>query len=155
MAGSQTDITEGKVADALTGLPNRLLLIDRLGRLIQHAKRHDDYLFAVLFLDLDGFKLINDSLGHVAGDKLLVEVANRLEKLLRASDTVARVDELFTIARLGGDEFTVRLDRIENPTDAILVAERLSKALATPFTLDKKEIFISASLLFRKSLYIY
>src|SRR5579872_6460473 len=96
MAGSQTDITERKVSDPLTGLPNRLLFIDRLGRLIKHAKRRKDHLFAVLFLDLDGFKMINDSLGHLVGDQLLVGVANRLEKCLRSSDTVARLGETFT-----------------------------------------------------------
>ena len=86
-----------------------------------------------MFLDLDGFKMINDSLGHVAGDALLIEVADRLERLLRQSDTISRIDEPFTIARLGGDEFTVLLDYIQSPTDATLVAERLLKALAAPF----------------------
>ncbi len=102
MAGSQTDITERKVSDPLTGLPNRLLFTDRLGRLIKHSKRRKDHMFAVLFLDLDGFKMINDSLGHLIGDQLLVGVANRLEKCLRSSDTVARLGETFTVARLGG-----------------------------------------------------
>jgi diguanylate cyclase (GGDEF)-like protein/PAS domain S-box-containing protein len=146
MAGSQTDITSGKVADSLTGLPNRLLFIDRLERLIEHTKRHKDYLFAVLFLDLDGFKMINDSMGHVIGDQLLVGVANRLEKCLRVTDTVTRLEKLFTIARLGGDEFTILLDQIEDPSDATLVAERIMNALASPFTLDGKEIFTSASI---------
>jgi len=91
MAGSQTDITEGKVSDPLTGLPNRLLFIDRVGRLIKHTKRRKDQLFAVLFLDLDGFKMVNDSMGHLIGDQLLLGVANRLEKCLRSTDTVARL----------------------------------------------------------------
>jgi diguanylate cyclase (GGDEF)-like protein/PAS domain S-box-containing protein len=146
MAGSQTDITGGKIADALTGLPNRLLFIDRLARLIEHAKRHKDYLFAVMFLDLDGFKMINDSLGHVIGDQLLVGVANRLENCLRASDTVTRIEKLFTIARLGGDEFTILLDQVKDPGDANLVAERLMSTLATPFILDGKKIFTSISI---------
>jgi diguanylate cyclase (GGDEF)-like protein/PAS domain S-box-containing protein len=146
MAGSQTDITCGKVADALTGLPNRLLLMDRLERLVEHSKRHKDYLFSVLFLDLDGFKMINDSLGHVVGDQLLVAVANRLAKCLRASDTVTRLEQPFTIARLGGDEFTILLDQIEDPQDATLVAERLLSALAASFNLDGKDIFTSASI---------
>jgi diguanylate cyclase (GGDEF)-like protein/PAS domain S-box-containing protein len=147
MAGSQTDITGAKVADALTGLPNRLLFLDRLVRLIEHAKRRKDYLFAVLFLDLDGFKMINDSLGHGIGDQLLVGVANRLEKCLRGSDTVTRVETtLFTIARLGGDEFTILLDQIKDPSDATLVAERIMKALAAPFNLDGKKIFTSVSI---------
>jgi diguanylate cyclase (GGDEF)-like protein/PAS domain S-box-containing protein len=146
MAGSQTDITERKVSDPLTGLPNRLLFIDRLGRLIKHAKRHKDYTFAVLFLDLDGFKMINDSLGHMIGDQLLLGVANRLEKCLRSSDTVARLGETFTVARLGGDEFTVLLDDLKDPADAKLAAERLMKALVLPFILDGKEIFTSVSI---------
>ncbi len=100
MAGSQTDITEGKVSDPLTGLPNRLLFIDRVGRLVKLTKRRKDHLFAVLFMDLDGFKMINDSVGHLIGDQLLLGVANRLEKCLRSTDTVARLGETFTVARL-------------------------------------------------------
>jgi diguanylate cyclase (GGDEF)-like protein/PAS domain S-box-containing protein len=146
MAGSQTDITGGKVADALTGLPNRLLFIDRLVRLIEHTKRHKDYLFAVLFLDLDGFKMINDSLGHAIGDQLLIGVANRLEKCLRISDTVTRIEKLFTLARLGGDEFTILLDQVRDSSDATLVADRIMKAIAAPFDLAGKKLFTSASI---------
>lgn len=146
MAGSQTDITERKVSDPLTGLPNRLLFIDRLGRLIKHSKRRKDHLFAVLFMDLDGFKMINDSLGHLMGDQLLVGVATRLERCLRSSDTVARLGETFTVARLGGDEFTILLDDIKEPADANRAAERLMKALAPPFVLAGKEVFTSISI---------
>jgi diguanylate cyclase (GGDEF)-like protein/PAS domain S-box-containing protein len=146
MAGSQTDITERKVSDPLTGLPNRLLFIDRLGRLIKHSKRRKDHLFAVLFLDLDGFKMINDSLGHLIGDQLLVGVAMRLEKCLRSSDTVARLGETFTVARLGGDEFTILLDDLKEAADANRAAERLMKALAPPFVLVGKEVFTSISI---------
>ena len=145
MAGSQTDITEGKVADALTGLPNRLLFLDRLARLREHARRHKDYVFAVLFLDLDGFKMINDSLGHGIGDQMLVEAAKRLEKSLRASDTVTRIEKLFTLARLGGDEFTILLDQVKDPSDAKLVAERLIETMAAPFALNGKKVFSSVS----------
>jgi diguanylate cyclase (GGDEF)-like protein/PAS domain S-box-containing protein len=145
MAGSQTDITERKVSDPLTGLPNRLLFIDRLDRLIKHAKRRKDNLFAILFLDLDGFKMINDSLGHLSGDQLLIGVANRFESCLRATDTVARLGESITVARLGGDEFTVLLDDLKDPSDAERAAERLMKALAAPFMLAGKEVFTSVS----------
>jgi diguanylate cyclase (GGDEF)-like protein/PAS domain S-box-containing protein len=146
MAGSQTDITEGKVADPLTGLPNRLLFLDRLLRLIEYRRRHDDALFAVLFLDLDGFKMVNDSLGHVVGDKLLVAVANRLMNLLRHTDTIARIDETFTVARLGGDEFAILLGDLKDPADATTVAERLMRELSQPFNLDDKELFTSVSI---------
>jgi len=146
MAGSQTDITEGKVSDPLTGLPNRLLFIDRVGRLVKHMKRRKDHLFAVLFLDLDGFKMINDSMGHLIGDQLLLGVANRLEKCLRSTDTVARLGETFTVARLGGDEFTVLLDDIKDPGDAKRAADRMMKALASPFILGGKEVFTSVSI---------
>jgi diguanylate cyclase (GGDEF)-like protein/PAS domain S-box-containing protein len=145
MAGWQTDITQGKVSDPLTGLPNRLLFTDRITRLLKHAKRREGYLFGVLFLDLDGFKMVNDSLGHLIGDQLLVGVANRLEKCLRATDMVARVGRDFIVARLGGDEFTVLLDSIKDPTDAKQAAERLMKAVAAPFVLDGREVFTSVS----------
>src|SRR5260370_1041588 len=98
MAGSQTDITEGKVSDPLTGLPNRLLFIDRVGRLIKHTKRRKDQLLAVLFRDLDGFKIVNERIGHLVGDQLRLGVANRLEQCLRSTDTVARLGETFTAA---------------------------------------------------------
>src|SRR5882762_7159833 len=146
MAGSQTDITEGKVSDPLTGLPNRLLFIDRVGRLIKHTKRRKDQLFAVLFLDLDGFKMINDSVGHLIGDQLLLGVANRIEKCLRSTDTVGHLGETFTVARLGGDEFTVLLDDVKDPSDAKHAADRLMKALAAPFILGGKEVFTSVSI---------
>ena len=146
MVGWQTDITEGKVSDPLTGLPNRLLFADRLGRLIKLAKRRKDYWFAVLFLDLDGFKMINDSLGHLVGDQLLVAVASRLEKCLRATDTVARLGEGFIVARMGGDEFTVLLEDLKDPGDAKLAAERLMKSVTAPFMLGGREVFTSMSI---------
>jgi diguanylate cyclase (GGDEF)-like protein/PAS domain S-box-containing protein len=145
MAGWQTDITEGKISDPLTGLPNRLLFTDRVARLLKHAKRRKDYLFAVLFLDLDGFKMVNDSMGHLVGDQLLVGVAGRLEKSLRATDLVARMGQGFIVARLGGDEFTVLIDDLKDPNDAKQAAERLMRAVSAPFLLNGKEVFTSAS----------
>jgi diguanylate cyclase (GGDEF)-like protein/PAS domain S-box-containing protein len=146
MAGSQTDITEGKVADPMTGLPNRLLFLDRLSRLIAHRRRHPETLFAVLFVDLDGFKLVNDSLGHAVGDKLLIGVANRLSNSLRLTDTVTRLDESCTIARLGGDEFAIILNDLQDAADARLVAQRLLQELSQPFRIDDKELFSSMSI---------
>jgi diguanylate cyclase (GGDEF)-like protein/PAS domain S-box-containing protein len=146
MAGSQTDITEGKVADPLTGLPNRLLFMDRLSQLIEHGKRHPGFLFSVLFLDLDGFKMINDSFGHVFGDRLLIAVANRLTNSLRHRDMISRIDDGFTIARLGGDEFAIILGELKEAADASNVATRLMSSLRLPFTVDDKEVFTSASM---------
>jgi diguanylate cyclase (GGDEF)-like protein/PAS domain S-box-containing protein len=146
LAGSQTDITQGKVADALTGLPNRLLFMDRLERAVKNAGRTKDYLFAVFFLDLDRFKVINDSLGHVMGDQLLVATARRLESCLRSTDAVARLGEGHTVARLGGDEFTILLDHIKHIADATRVADRLQKELALPFNLNGQEVFTSVSI---------
>jgi diguanylate cyclase (GGDEF)-like protein/PAS domain S-box-containing protein len=146
MAGSQTDITEGKVADPMTGLPNRLLFLDRLARVIARQRRHPETLFAVLFIDLDGFKFVNDSLGHAVGDKLLTLVADRLEGSLRQTDTVARVDEGFTIARLGGDEFAIILNDLKDPVDANVVAERLLNEMSRPLTIGDKELFTSMSI---------
>jgi diguanylate cyclase (GGDEF)-like protein/PAS domain S-box-containing protein len=146
MAGSQTDITQAKVSDPLTGLPNRLLFIDRLNRLIKYSKRRKNHSFAVVFLDLDGFKMINDSMGHMVGDQLLVGVAERLEKCLRATDTLARLRDTYTVARLGGDEFTVLLDDLKDPNDAKIAADRLMKALKPPFLLAGKEVYTSVSI---------
>jgi diguanylate cyclase (GGDEF)-like protein/PAS domain S-box-containing protein len=145
-AGSLTDITGGKVSDALTGLPNRILFIDRLGRAVERRKRHGETLYAVLFLDLDRFKVVNDSLGHAIGDQLLIALARRLEQCLRTSDTCARLGGEQTIARLGGDEFTILLDDISQVGDALRVADRIQKTLARPFLLGGQEVFTSASI---------
>jgi PAS domain S-box-containing protein len=155
VAGSVTDITEGKVADALTGLPNRVLFNDRLGRLFEHAKRSPEFQFAVLFLDLDHFKTINDGLGHRVGDALLVETAHRLERNLRAADSISRLDRRdpalakvagHTVARFGGDEFAITLSGITRPADATRAAERLSHAIAAPVSLDHQEVVITATI---------
>jgi diguanylate cyclase (GGDEF)-like protein/PAS domain S-box-containing protein len=146
MAGSQTDITLGKVADALTGLPNRILFLDQLSRCLERARRHRDYCFAVIFLDLDGFKLVNDSLGHVVGDQLLISIARRLEQNLRSVDLVARLGVGHKVARLGGDEFTVLVDNIRNSHDAAAVAERIKTELMRPFVVRGHEIFTSSSM---------
>jgi diguanylate cyclase (GGDEF)-like protein len=145
MAGSQTDITSGKVADALTGLPNRVLFMDRLTLALERLRRDPANLFAVLFLDLDGFKTVNDSLGHRAGDQLLVAVARRLERTVRSTDSVAHLGPEQTIARLGGDEFTILLDRLGTSGNATIAVERLMSALAAPFDLCGKEVFVGAS----------
>lgn len=123
--------------DALTDLPNRALFLDRLGLSVERGKRQKDYLFAVLFLDLDGFKLVNDSLGHGIGDQLLVEVGRRLRVSVRATDTAAR---------LGGDEFAVLLDDVKHVSDIPRTVERIRKDLHVPLQLQGQEVFISASL---------
>ncbi|MGH9857937.1 MAG: diguanylate cyclase domain-containing protein, partial [Acidobacteriota bacterium] len=110
IAGSLTDVTARKVADPVTGLPNRVLFLDRLGRAVEMNKRRHHHIFAVLLLGLDRFKVINDSLGYTAGDKLLVAVARRLESSLRAEDMVVRYGKSQSIARLGGDEFAILLE---------------------------------------------
>ena len=126
------------LSDALTGLANRALLLDRLGRALKRRSRHPDYLFAVLFLDLDRFKLVNDSLGHNVGDELLKAVALRLEKCLRSQED--------TVARLGGDEFTMFLEDIKDETDATRVAERIHKELRISFQVDGHEVFTTSSI---------
>lgn len=147
MAGSFTDVTDRKRAeeqlvhdalhDALSGLPNRAFFMSLLDRAIKRMQRHPQYLFAVLFVDLDRFKLVNDSLGHGVGDQLLVAISERLRGCLRPGDVVAR---------LGGDEFTVLLEDIDDASDATRVAERIQAALAKPFVLEGHEVFTTASI---------
>ncbi|HEV2764829.1 MAG TPA: EAL domain-containing protein [Pyrinomonadaceae bacterium] len=123
--------------DALTGLPNRALFMDHLRLAVERARRRESRQFAVLFLDLDRFKVINDSLGHMLGDQLLVGIARRLEDSLRPGDLVAR---------LGGDEFTVLLEDIGSVAEATLVAERLQRELSRPFALAGREVFTTVSI---------
>ncbi|HEY9861543.1 MAG TPA: EAL domain-containing protein [Candidatus Obscuribacterales bacterium] len=143
----QFDITERKrieerlrhdaFHDVLTGLPNRALFMARLSRAMEYVKRRSHSLFALLFVDLDYFKTLNDTWGHLVGDQLLVAIARRLESCLRIGDTVAR---------FGGDEFTVLLENIKDVQDAIRVAERLQRELQLPFYLSGHEILITASI---------
>jgi len=123
--------------DALTGLPNRALFMDHVKMAIQRTRRNSDRLFAALFLDLDRFKIINDSLGHMVGDQLLMGIARRLETCLRPGDTVAR---------LGGDEFTVLLEDLSGPGDVIEVARRVQEAVSLPFNIGGHEVFTTTSI---------
>jgi PAS domain S-box-containing protein len=141
--------------DGLTNLPNRALFLDRLQHALTLSKRHANYKFAVLLIDIDEFKIVNDSLGHTAGDELLIKIGQRLKEAVRRADTVSRprgnglVDKPAsddTLARLGGDEFTILLDDIRDPIEAVRVAERVQAELATPFVVNQQEIVISASI---------
>lgn len=146
MAGSQTDITQNKAAEAkllhdafhdgLTGLPNRLWFMEQLEKAIRHAKQDPQYQFALLFLDLDRFKLVNDSLGHAIGDCLLLEIAARLKACLPPSSTVSR---------LGGDEFTILLENCD--TNRVWqIADQIHRQFSTPFNLKGNEVFCTASI---------
>jgi diguanylate cyclase (GGDEF)-like protein/PAS domain S-box-containing protein len=147
MAGSQTDITLRKQAeikllhdafhDSLTELPNRSLFIDRLKHVIERNKRDNSRIYAVLFLDLDRFKDVNDSLGHLIGDQLLIATAHLLKSILRPMDTVAR---------MGGDEFVILLEEIKDVSDVTRVADRIQKKLMAATLLPNHTIFMSASM---------
>ena len=159
------DITDHKCAeerlahnafhDSLTNLPNRALFIDRVRHGLTLANRHSNYRFAVLFLDIDEFKVLNDSLGRAAGDELLIGIGQRLTASLRGMDTVSRprLPQLEAplvaddrVARLGGDEFTVLLDDIRDPSDAVRVAERIQAKWRAPFVINGQEIVITPSI---------
>ena len=147
LVGSLTDVTDRRqledrlrrqaMYDSLTNLPNRVLLLDRLDLAIHRANRHSAYRFAVLFIDLDGFKVINDSLGHGTGDKLLMAIAARLQGFVRLGDTAAR---------LGGDEFVVLLDDLAPAVDVSEITKRLQEELAEPFEIDGSRVAVTASI---------
>jgi diguanylate cyclase (GGDEF)-like protein/PAS domain S-box-containing protein len=147
VVGSFTDVTDRReledrlrhqaLYDSLTALPNRTLLLDRLGVAMRRRERSPEHRFAVLFIDLDGFKVINDSLGHVTGDKLMVGVAQRLQSFLRVGDTAARI---------GGDEFVVLLDDLGPNADVPSVTARLQDMLAVPFEIDCHRVVVTASI---------
>lgn len=147
LAGSQTDVTERHIAeqqllhdafhDALTGLPNRALLMDRLEHVISRSQRRQDFLYAVIFIDLDRFKVINDSLGHLAGDLVLKTVSRRLEECIRPGDTVAR---------FAGDEFIVLLEDLAEAADARIVADRIQQEVSRALKLDGQTIFTTVSM---------
>ena len=134
---AERQLLHGAFHDALTGLPNRVLFLERLRQAIGRSHQSPDYKFGLLFLDLDRFKVVNDSLGHILGDKLLVALAHRLQTCVRTSDTVAR---------LGGDEFTILLDRIQSLGDATLAANRIQTELMMPFDVEGHEVFTTASI---------
>ena len=159
------DITERKRAeetlahnalhDALTNLPNRTLFLDRVRHALILSQRHTTYKFAVLFIDLDEFKIFNDSLGHAAGDALLIQIARRLNVSIRGVDTISRsglIQSTSTVAseeilaRMGGDEFTVLLEEIRDCGDAIRVAERIQERLSIPFIVEGQEVVTTASI---------
>jgi diguanylate cyclase (GGDEF)-like protein len=137
MRATQEHLLYSSLHDSLTGLPNRSMFTERLRHSMRRTARHPDDMFAVLFLDLDRFKEVNDNLGHFAGDELLRAVARRLEACLRPEDTVAR---------LSGDEFAILLESISETSDAGRVAERIEEALSFPINLGGAEITTSASM---------
>ena len=140
------ELKRAALHDMLTGLPNRLLFNDRLENAMRRGKRDSAYRFAVLFVDCDRFKVINDSLGHRAGDMLLLQIAERLKGAVRDVDTVTRPLGEPVAARLGGDEFAIMLDRINGDADAARVASRLLAELSRPYHLDGREVHSSVSI---------
>lgn len=123
--------------DSLTGIPNRALLLERVSRALERSKRRKEYRFAVLMVDLDNFKSINDSLGHLAGDKFLIQFSDEIKKCIRSTDT---------IARMGGDEFAVLLEEFDEPREVFKIAKRISNIGKSSFVIERNEIRISASI---------
>ncbi|HEY7416091.1 MAG TPA: EAL domain-containing protein, partial [Ktedonobacteraceae bacterium] len=147
---AEEQLEQNSVQDHMTGLPNRRLFLDRLQRSFARAKRTPDYKYAVLFVDIDGFKAFNESMGATIGDLVIVEMGRRIAACLRNDDTVARPKGKLPIADmlslLGGDEFTVLLENIIDPSDAMRVARRIMGAVAVPFVADHQQVMVSASI---------
>jgi diguanylate cyclase (GGDEF)-like protein len=135
--GWEEELIHNAFYDALTDLPNRALLLNRLHLSLSRAKRHQSYQFAVIYIDLDRFKLVNDSMGHRIGDKVLIEIARRLQQCLRTEDTVAR---------LGGDEFAILLEDVKQINDVSHAIDRIRKELSSPLSLEGRDVFTSASM---------
>jgi len=146
---AEEQLEQNSVQDQMTGLPNRRLFLDRLQRSFARAKRTPDYKYAVLFVDIDGFKAFNESMGAAIGDLVIVEMGRRIAACLRNDDTVARPKGKLPIADmlslLGGDEFTVLLENIIDPSDAMRVARRIMAAMTVPFVADHQQVKVSAS----------
>lgn len=142
----ESELTRRALFDELTGLPNRALLEDRIARALERARRDPTYRFAVLFLDVDRFKVVNDSLGHAMGDALLVRIAAQLREGLRSLDTPARMAEGNLPARIGGDEFVLLVDGLARDEDAIRIAQRIHDLLAEPHEICGRRITVGASL---------
>ncbi|MEE9129199.1 MAG: EAL domain-containing protein [Phycisphaerales bacterium] len=142
---AEAQLRRDALHDTLTGLSNRALLIEGLMRCIERAKRNHDYKFALLFLDLDRFKVINDSLGHAVGDQLLVGIARRLQRCVRSTDAVGRAEREAAV-RLGGDEFVILLDTIEDAADASRVARRIQEEISEPFHLSGHDVATTVSI---------
>ncbi|SFC43800.1 diguanylate cyclase (GGDEF) domain-containing protein [Massilia yuzhufengensis] len=147
---AQERLVHDALHDPLTALGNRKLFLDRLDHFLLRSQRIPDYQFAVLFVDLDRFKAINDGLGHQAGDQVIVATANRLTACLRQTDLVSRGDvgggQDYVVSRLGGDEFTILLDNIKGAATPIRVAERLLQTLATPLLVGQQQVYVTASI---------
>lgn len=150
VAGAQSDVHEQKVLDPLTNLPNRLLFRERLMQAVERAGQDRGYVFGVLFVDLDRFKLVNDSHGHAVGDKLLVGVARRLKSAIRSGEVMVYPDDERSpdhmLARLGGDEFALLLDDIRDPSNAAHIADRIRREVSRPYQIDGLERFVSVSI---------
>lgn len=146
IAGCHSDVTGEKVADPLTGLPNRVLLQDRLAHAVEVSKRRSDFLFAVMILDLDRPESLLERLGSVGCELLVVAAARRLETCLRAGDTVARPGSEHLVARSDGDQFIILIEGLREVEEAKSVAERLLKEISAPYELDGREVFLTASI---------
>ncbi|QOY92831.1 EAL domain-containing protein [Massilia sp. UMI-21] len=148
---AQERLVHDALHDPLTELGNRKLFLDRLGHFLLRSQRHPGFQFAVLFVDLDRFKAINDGLGHHAGDQVIVATARRLTECLRQTDLVTRDSAAAgecgaVVSRLGGDEFTILLDWVQDATTPVRVAERLLKALAMPLSIGQQQVYVTASI---------
>jgi predicted signal transduction protein with EAL and GGDEF domain len=148
---AQSRLVHDALHDPLTALGNRKLFLDRLEHFLLRSQRHPDFQFAVLFVDLDRFKSINDGLGHQAGDQVIVATAQRLTACLRQTDLITRDaggdgEADVVVSRLGGDEFTILLDQVHDAATPIRVAERLLQALSSPLTIGQQQVYVTASI---------